>query len=64
MDQDNAFDDNKLTNLDSVSVNRKSSSDNESANKKYVDESLGIGNILKFDQTLENYLKVSVGKVL
>ena len=32
--QDNDFNDNKLTNLDSVSVNRNPNSDNESANKK------------------------------
>ena len=37
--QDNEFDKNKLTNLDSILVNRNPSSDNELANKKYVDES-------------------------
>ena len=31
-DQDNDFDNNKLTNLDSVTVNRKRSSDNEISN--------------------------------
>ena len=31
------------------------------ANKKYIDESLGSGNILRFNQTLQNYLKQSVG---
>ena len=31
------------------------------ANKKYGDESLGSGNVLGFNQTLQNYLKVSVG---
>ena len=60
-DQDNEFDKNKLTNLDSVTVNRKPSSDNELSNKKYVDDSIGEGTILRFNQTLENYLKVSVG---
>ena len=33
-DQDRDFDNKKLTNLDSVTVNRTSSSDNELANKK------------------------------
>ena len=37
--QDNEFDFNKLTNLYSILVNRNPSSDNELANKKYVDES-------------------------
>ena len=48
-DQDNEFDNNKLTNIDSVTVNREPTSDNELANKKYVDESLGGGNILRFN---------------
>ena len=60
-DQDNEFDNNKLTNLDSVTVNRDPSSDNELANKKYIDNSIGEGTLLRFNQTLENYLKVSVG---
>ena len=42
---------NELTNLDGVSVNRYPSSDIELANKTYVDELLGSGNILRFNQT-------------
>ena len=60
-DQDNEFDNNKLTNLDSVTVNRDPSSDNELANKKYIVDSIGEGTIVRFNQTLENYLKVSTG---
>ena len=60
-DQDNEFDNNKLTILDSITVNRDPSSDNELANKKYIDDSIGEGTLLRFNQTLENYLKVSVG---
>ena len=60
-DQENEFDNNKLTNLDSVTVNRIPTSDNEVSNKKYEDDSIGEGTILSFNQTLENYLKVSVG---
>ena len=59
--QDNDFNDNKITNLDSVQVNRNPSSDNELANKKYIDDSKGEGTLLRFNQTLQNYLKVSVG---
>ena len=59
--QDNDLNDKKLTNLDSISVNRKPSSDNELASKKYVDDSIEEGTLLRFNQTLQNYLKVSVG---
>ena len=54
--QDNDLNDNKLPHLDSVTVNRNPSSDNELANKKYIDESIGEGTILKFSQMLTNYL--------
>ena len=60
-DQDNELHNNKLANLDSVTVNRNPNLDNELANKKYVDESIGEGKVLRFNQTLQNYLKVSVG---
>ena len=59
--QDNDLNDNKVTNLDSVTVNREPSLDNELSNKKYVDDQLDKNTILRFNQTLENYLKVSVG---
>ena len=60
-DQDNEFDNNKLTNLDSITVNRDPNLDYELSNKKYVDDSIAEGTIVRFNQTLENYLKVSVG---
>ena len=60
-DQDKYFDNNKITNLDSVTVNRNPSSDNELANKKYVDESFANGNILGINKTLQRYLKLSFG---
>ena len=59
-DQNNEFDNNKLTNLDSVSVNRNPNSDKELVNKKYLDSELDKNTVLRFNQTLENYLKVSV----
>ena len=49
---------NKLTKIDSVTVNRKPSSDNELANKKYVDDSIGQGssqihsNVRKLSQSI------------
>ena len=59
--QDNNLNDNKLTNLDSITVNRNPTAENELANKKYVDDELDKNTIVRFNQTLENYLKVSVG---
>ena len=60
-DQNKEFDINKLTNLDSITVNRDPSSDFELANKKHVDDSVGEYTIVRFNQILQNYLKVSVG---
>ena len=59
--QDNDFDDNKLTNIYSITVNRNPSSDNELSTKKYIDDELDKKTIFRFNQTLQNYLKVSVG---
>ena len=59
--QDNDLKDNKLTNLDFIQVNRIPSSDNELASKKYIDDELDKNTVLRFNQTLQNYLKVSVG---
>ena len=60
-DQDNEFDIIKLTNLDSITVNRMLSSDNEFSNIKSFDDFIGEGTLLRFNRTLENYLKASVG---
>ena len=59
-DQDNEFD-KILINLDSITVIRDPSSDNELANKRYIDDSIGEATIVRLNQTLANYLKVSVG---
>ena len=59
--QDNDFNDNKLTNIDSIQVDRNPISDNEVSNKKYIDDSIAEGALVRFNQTLTNYLKVSVG---
>ena len=61
INQDKEFNDNKLTNTDSITVNGILSSDNELTNKKYIDNELDKNTILRFNQTLQNYLKVSVG---
>ena len=60
-DQNNEFDNNNLTNLDSVSIIRNPSLDNEVSNQNYVHDSIGEGTLLRFNQTLTDYLKVSLG---
>ena len=59
--QDNNLNDRKLTNLDSVTVNRNPTLDNELSNKKYIDDVLDKITILNFNRTLQNYLKASIG---
>ena len=59
--QDIEFDNNKLTNVDSITVNRDPSLENELSNKKYFDDSVGEGTTLRFNQTIQNLLKVTVG---
>ena len=59
--QDNDFNNSKIINLDSITVNRNPSLDNELSTKKYIDDELDKNTIVRFNQTLQNYLKVSVG---
>ena len=59
-DRDNEFDNLKLTNLDSATVNRDPNSDNDLANKKYIDNELDKNTVLGINQTLQNDLRVSV----
>ena len=59
--QDNDFNDNKLINSDSITINRDPTLDKEVSIKKYVDNELDKNTILRFNQTLQNYLKKSVG---
>ena len=60
-DQDNDFDNIKLTNLDPITVNINPNLDNELANKKHIDDELDKNTVHRFNRTLENYLKVTVG---
>ena len=59
--QDNDLNDNKLTNVNSITINNNPSDDDHVSNKKYVDDQLDKNTIVRFNQTLTNYLKVSVG---
>ena len=58
----NDFNDNDLTNFDSITVNGNPIPDNELASKKYIDDELEKNTNLSVKQRLENYLKLSVGK--
>ena len=59
--QDNDFNDNKLTNINSITINNNPTDDDHVSNKKYIDNQLDKNTIVRFNQTLTNYLKVSVG---
>ena len=59
--QDSDFNDKKLPNLDSITVNRGPTLDNEVTIKKFVDDKIESGTILRSNQTLEKFLDVSVG---
>ena len=59
--QDNDLNEKKSTNINSIIINRNPTSDNDVSNKKYIDNELDKNTIVRFNQTLENYLKVSVG---
>ena len=59
--QDNDLNDKKLTNINSITINNNPTDDNHVCNKKYIDNELDKNTIVRFYQTLSNYLKVSVG---
>ena len=59
--QDNDFIDNELNKLDSITIDRNPSSGIELRIKKHVDDELNKNTILRYNQTWDNYLKVSVG---
>ena len=59
--QDNDLNDNKLTNINSITINNNPTDHTHVSNKKYVDDEVDKNTIVRFNQTLENYLKVSVG---
>ena len=59
--QDNDFNNIELTNINSITVNNNPTDDNHVSNKKYVDDQLDKNTIVRFNQTLDNYLQVSVG---
>ena len=62
--QDNDLNDNKLTNLDSITVNRKPNRDDELVNKKYIDDELDKNTIVRLnDDSNDRYLQVRVNNI-
>ena len=61
-DQDGEIVNNKLTKLDFIAVTKDFTTDNELSTQKSIDDSVGEGTNLKFNLTLENFPKVSVGE--
>ena len=59
--QDNDLNDKKIKSLDSITIKRNPSSDKEVSKKEYIDDELDKNTIVRFNQTLQNYLKVSIG---
>ena len=59
--QDSNSNDNKLTNLDSTTVNRYPILNYELASKKHIDDELDKNTVLKVDKSLQNHLKIPNG---
>ena len=59
--QDKDFNDNKLTNINSITINNNPTDDDHVKSKKFIDDELDKNTIVRFNQTLQNYLEVSVG---
>ena len=59
--QDNDLTNNKLTNINLITFTNSPTDDSHVSNKKYIDDGLDKNTIVRFNETLENYLKVSVG---
>ena len=58
--QDNKHSKNKIKNLDSFTVNRRPTSNNELPTKNYINDKIKKNTILRFNQTLEIYIQISV----
>ena len=59
--QDNDLNDNNLTNINSITINKNPIDYSHVCNNKYNDHELDENTNFRFIQTLENYLKVSIG---
>ena len=59
--QDNNFNDNKLTNINSITINNNPSDENHVSNKKHIDEELDKDTIVRLnDDSNDRYLQVRI----
>ena len=59
--QDNDFNDNKLTNINSITINNNPTDDNHVSNKKYIDDELEQNAIVRLnDNSNDRYLQVHI----
>ena len=59
--QDNDFNDNKLTNINSITINTTPTDNNHVINKKYIDDELDKDTIVRLDDdSNDRYLKVNI----
>ena len=61
MNQDDDFNNNTITSLDSFTLSRNPKLDEKANKKKYVDDTSGESFVLKFDETLKRFLNIRVG---
>ena len=59
--QDNDFNDNKLTNINSITINNNPTDNNHVSNKKYIDHQLDKDTLVRLhDNSYDRYLKVNI----
>ena len=59
--QDNDFNDNKLTNVNSITINNNPTDNNHVSNKKYIDDELDKDTLVRLnDNSNDRYLKVNI----
>ena len=59
--QDNNFNNNKLTNINSITINNDPTDDNHVTNKKYIDDELDRDTIVRLnDDSNDRYIKVNI----
>ena len=62
--QDNDFNDNKLTNINSITITNKPSDNNHVSNKKYIDDQLDKSTLVRLnDNSNDKYLKVNINNL-
>ena len=63
--QDNDFNDNKLTNINSITINTNPTHNNHVTNKKYIDDQLDKNTLVRLnDDSNDRYLKVNINNTI